>query len=271
MSETRNYLFAAALGVVAVLLVAVVFSIAVPEEKGNSAVGKVQFAAADSASSSADCEQEQRTLSVSSTVEKMVSPDEVDITLSVETLATLASKSQSDNAAISTKVRDALKALGIADKDIKTVSYSVRDEYEWNDISKKSEFKGYRTTNSIQITLKDLTMAGKAIDAAVQAGANKVSQVVFALSTAKQAEIKLLALKEAAAEAKLKAVTMAEGLGVSVGQLMSANENTYYYTPNYSNVMYNAKVAGDSAMAETPISAGDVSVTASVSAVFEIQ
>ncbi|MFA5357530.1 MAG: SIMPL domain-containing protein [archaeon] len=269
MENARNYLLSAAVGIVAVLLIAMVFNVAVPDSKNSYVSETAKLAAADSGTSSSDCEQ-QRTLSVSSTVTKKVTPDEVDITLSVETLATLASKSQSDNAALSTRVRDALKGAGIADKDVKTVSYSVYADYEWNDLSRKSEFKGYKTVNSIMITLSDTSMAGKVVDAAVQGGANSVSSIVFTLSTAKQAETKLLALKDAAAEAKLKASTMADGLGVKVGQLVSASENTYYYAPNVTNVMY-SKAAGDSAMAETPITAGDVDVTASVSAVFEIQ
>ncbi|MFA5361042.1 MAG: SIMPL domain-containing protein, partial [archaeon] len=101
-----------------------------------------------------------KTLSVSGSVTKMVTPDKVDIVLSVETLDDLANKSQSDNAILADKVRTALLNAGVASSEVKTISYSVNEEYEWNDILRKSEPKGYKTINQIQVTLKDITKAG---------------------------------------------------------------------------------------------------------------
>ena len=94
--------------------------------------GVISFAADDSGN-------QKRLISVSGSVTKSVTPDKADITISVETLDKSASKSQSDNALTAQKVREALKAVGIDDKDIKTTGYYLNEEYQWNESTKKSE------------------------------------------------------------------------------------------------------------------------------------
>lgn len=227
--------------------------------------GIVSFAAEDGSSM-------KRLISVSGNVTKTVTPDKADITISVETLDKSASKSQSDNAVLAQKVRDALKAAGIDDKDIKTVGYYLNEEYKWNKVTEESEVVGYRTSNTIQVTVRDLTKTGSVIDAATQAGANRVTGVSFSLSQAKEDELRMQALQEASANAKAKATNMASGLGITLGTVYSASENSSYSMPYYrSNFAYDMKAEAGSVPTSTPITAGDVEFTVSVSVQFEIQ
>ena len=207
-------------------------------------------------------------MSVSGSVTKYVSPDKVDITLSVSTLDKSAQKSQSDNATTSDAVRAALSAAGVSSSQIKTVSYSENEEFAWNDMTKKSDSTGFRTINQIQVTLTDVTMAGKVVDAAVGAGANSVSSIAFGLSDAKELQVRETALQEASQTAKAKADSIAQGLGVSVGKVHTINESSFYYAPNYKS--YDMTASAGSVAAPTPISAGNVEVDASVSVNFEI-
>jgi len=210
-----------------------------------------------------------KTLNVSGSVTKNVSPDKVDIVLSVETLDKSAQKSQSDNAVIADKVRAALSAAGVASTDIKTVSYSENEDFEYNDVTKKSDSIGFRTINSIQVTLKDVTKAGFVVDAAVGAGANRVSSIAFGLTDAKELEVRKAALQQASNVAKVKADSIAAGLGVAVGKVHSISESSFYYAPNYAN--YDTSLAGNAvAKTVTPITSGDIAVDASVSVEFEI-
>ncbi len=212
-----------------------------------------------------------RTLSSSGTVEKIVAPDKVEIVLSVQTLDKSAQKSQSDNAEIADRVNSALTSMSSVRADVKTLGYSVNEEFEWNDIERKSVSVGYRTTNQIKVTLNgaDVSGAGRVIDAAVNAGANSVSSISFGLSKDKELEVKLAALKEAGSLAKSKADSIGQGLGVSIGKIKSITENSYFYYPNYSNSSGAMDLVA--AKAPTPITPNDVSVTAEVSVVFEIQ
>lgn len=212
---------------------------------------------------------DRRLLSVSGSVTKSAAPDRAVVTLSVETLDKSASVSQGENARISDSVRKALAAAGVADSDIKTVSYTLNEEFEWNDMAKKSESKGYRASNSIEVNVQDLSNVGKVIDAAVKGGANRVSSIEFSLSREKENELRTAALLEASANAKARAQSIAKGFGVAVGNLWYANEG-YSYVPVYTNFAKGASpMAADGY--DTPITAGDVKVTVSVDAQFEIQ
>jgi len=212
-----------------------------------------------------------KTLSVSGSVTKMVTPDKVDIVLSVETLDKLATKSQSDNALIADKVKNTLESLSSVRVEVKTISYSVNEEFEWNDSTKKSVSTGYKTVNQIQVTLKgnDISSAGKIIDLAVISGANRVSSISFGLTDAKELEIRKVALNEASSTAKSKADSIAQGLNVTLGKVYSISENSFYYTPsNYKS--YDMALAASPENASTPIVAGDVEVNASVAVQFEL-
>lgn len=210
-----------------------------------------------------------KTLNVSGSVTKMVTPDKVDVVLSVQTLDLSAQKSQSDNAALSSQVMTALKGAGVADSQITTISYSENEEFQYSDILKKSESVGYRTTNQIKVTLTDTTKAGSIVDAAVQAGANSVDGITFGLSDAKELSVREQALAEASATAKAKADSIARGLNVTLGKVHSISETNYNIIPNYTSYDTSKAVAG-SAMPPTPITAGQVEVDATVSVAFEL-
>src|SRR5438128_2583263 len=60
-----------------------------------------------------------------------VTPDRAFVTLATEVLAPAPSEAQQKNAAAATSVRDSLKALRLPEDAIKTVSYSLSEEYEF--------------------------------------------------------------------------------------------------------------------------------------------
>ena len=215
-----------------------------------------------------DINPTQKTLSTSGTVSKKVMPDKVEIILNIETWNESAQASQEDNARISDNVRNALDDIGI--KDIKTLSYYENEQYVWNSSYNRQDKNGYITVNSLQITLTDITKSGSVIDAAVRAGANRVQSVSFTLTDSKQNEIKAQALEEASASAKLKAVSMAKGLGVTLGKVMNITENSYNYYPMMKAMDSAAGSVTTSYTPPTQITPGDVSVDATVTIIYSI-
>jgi len=218
-----------------------------------------------------EAQEFQKTLSTSGTVEKMISPDQAEIFLSVETLNKSANVSQTTNATTSDAVRTALKAAGVSDKQIQTTSYTVQEQYEWSSSMQKSISVGYKTTNSIKVTITDLTKTGNIIDAAVNAGANRVSNISFTLSKEKQEIVKQEALLDAAKMSRTKAQSIASGLGVTLGDVKTISENYYYYTPNSRNYDYALSSEAMEAKIDTPISPSDVSISATVNVTFELK
>jgi len=214
-----------------------------------------------------------RLLSVTGEVTKTVSPDQAEITISVETTNKSAKVSQTENAEIAEKVRAALLKVGINEEDIKTTGYYLNEQYEWDQITQKSKIVGYQTTNTILVTVKDLDATGSVIDAAVDAGANNVSGVRFTLSRQMQDSLRTEALKEAGQNAREKATSIAEGLGISISQVYSASENSgYSYPTYYKSLDYaTAGVGAEDSRAPTPITPGDVEFSASIYVQFEIR
>lgn len=214
----------------------------------------------------ADSTTSQRLITVSGTSAQSVSPDNAVVAFSVRTLDKSASASQSKNAETMSKTIQALKNAGIMDKDLKTTGYSLNEEFQWNDTLKKSESVGYRTTNSIEATIRDLAKTGSVIDAGVSAGANSIDSVVFKLSDSQENTVKTALLKQAAMNAKSKAQSIADGLGVALGQVQSVNATESNTVPYYY-----ASMAKDSSGSATQIMPSNVELSATITVQFQIQ
>ncbi|HSB46975.1 MAG TPA: SIMPL domain-containing protein [Candidatus Bilamarchaeum sp.] len=217
-------------------------------------------------------------ISVSGTASKKVAPDLLNIQLRVQTESTLAKTAQEDNAAVSADLRAKLKALGVKDEDIQTVSYSVDPIYESDYVCDKggincrykSTLTGYRATHSLNVRMTDLTKGGDVIDAAGSAGQNQtfVDYVSFGLKDETRNALEKTLLQQAGADAKSRAQSIAAGLGVSVGKVLSASESFYYPTPYYYKGLYAAADAAPSV--PTQLSPGQVDVSVTVSTSFEV-
>ena len=110
------------------------------------------------------------------------------------------------------------------------------------------------------VTLADAGQVGKVLSAAVDAGANIVSGPVWTLSddTAAVAE----ALKKAVANARTKADALAEAQGVKVGDVVTMSE-TSVQVPVYP-IYYATDSVKAGGVMDTPISAGSLDVTATI-------
>jgi uncharacterized protein YggE len=124
---------------------------------------------------------------------------------------------------------------------------------------------GYVATNNITARVRNLDTLGATIDSLVKAGSNTFSGVSFAIEDDKQ--IKNDARAQAMKEAIAKAELYAKAAGLKVARIVSINEG-YEYSPQ-PVMMQRAEMAMD-AGAPTPIAAGEVGVTASVSVLFEL-
>jgi hypothetical protein len=178
-----------------------------------------------------------------------VNPDEAQLTVGVQTQAASAQAAADANAAQTSAVIAALKALLGSTGTLQTVSYSVYPIYS----STGQITGGYTVSNTLQATTADLSLPGRLIDAANQAGATSIGSLSFGLKNPDP--VKQQALAQAAKQAQAHAAAIAAGLSVKTGALVSAQEVT-----SSSPIM--AGVSG--AANATPIVTGTVSVTATV-------
>jgi uncharacterized protein YggE len=206
----------------------------------------------------------EHTISVTGSGKVVVVPDMATVDLGVMIERPNAKAARADAAAAMTKVVAAIRALGIDDKDIKTVNVSLNPVYDYpNNASPR--IRGYQLNNTVTVTVRDLDKLSDVLDNGVQAGATSVNGISFDVADRVAAEAK--ARDAAVADAKAKAEALASGLGVRIEGVASVTESSS--TPVWYDRSYAAGAASDVA-AETPVMAGTSDITITVQITFLI-
>ena len=213
----------------------------------------------------ASAEEALPTLTMNGVGSAQIAPDMAEITLGVITEAKDAAKAHSDNAAQAARVQAAVKALGVAERDIQTTRYDFSPIYDVKD-NGRSVTTGYTVTNAIVVKVRNLANVSKVIDAALANGANRVDSLEFSASDPSAA--KDAALADAARDARSKADAVARALGVRIVRILNVYADAQSPTPRNFMPMMMAKEAYD---AGTPISAGELSFEASVNISYVIE
>lgn len=213
---------------------------------------------------------EKSYITVTATSSVSVSPDAASFTITAEAVSPTTEEARN---ASSSMIEEALKILkdeyGISDDEIVTNYMNINPYYEWIDGSRT--LSGQRASQSLNITIKNgLDKAGKVYDRlSVLDGISISSITYFKLDTTEELRE---ARKMAAAEASLKAEDYAEGVGRKVGEVVSLSEGTVSYSSyDYSNAKLMTAAATESSYSSTTYYAGDLSVSATVIAVFMLE
>lgn len=188
------------------------------------------------------------TITVSGEGEVTAVPDIATVTFTVRETAKTVPEAQK---ATEKKVKEALaamKSLGVAEKDMKTLSYTVNPKYEYNQIycittpcpSGKNVLVGYDVANTIQVKVRKVDLAGDVLGAIGKANITEVSGPDFTVDDMDKVEAE--AKEKAIANAKEKAKATAKSLGVSLGSISQYNEDGGYQP------YYRAEVATFKAM-----------------------
>lgn len=212
--------------------------------------------------------QETRTISVDGTSVIKAMPDRATVNISIESTAKDAKEASAQNAIVMNKIQKNIMALAITKDNIKTTNYNLYPLYNRKD-NGRQEITGYSVSNQITVTVDNIDIVGNVIDTAINAGANSVNSVEFSLKDPQSYKDKVLV--QAINDAKRKADIIAKTLGKNVVNVVSVNSNNSYIEARTFNSMMYAKAADSAAVgASSPIQAGDISVKANVSIVFEI-
>ena len=185
-----------------------------------------------------------------------IRPDQVRISIGVTTTANTAQESGDQNTAQVNAVLAALRQLLGPNADIRTVSYSVTPNYRFPQGGGIPTLLGYTTNNTVAVISADLSVAGKVIDAATQAGATTIQGLSFGLRDPEPARSQ--ALRAATMQARAHAEAIALGLGVRLGATVSAEEASAVRT---TTLALDGRAAGATT---TPIEAGNLEVRATV-------
>jgi uncharacterized protein YggE len=213
-----------------------------------------------------DNQPTEHTVSVTGVGTVKAKPDVADATVGVRVQRDRARDAEVDAAAAMTKVVEALKAQGIAEDDIQTVTLSLSPVYNYN--RDPAVLVGYEAVNIVSITIRDLAKAGQTIDAAVDAGATEIGDISFRLED--QAAVEAQAREAAMVDAKSKADALAKAGGVSITGVITITEQS---APMPTAIPYAAEAAdasGREARPTTPVLGGDVELIVTVAVVYSI-
>jgi len=188
-------------------------------------------------------------------------PDIATINAGVTSNAATAAAALSANSARMTQIFDALRKLGIPDRDIQTAGFSVSPQYTNGDNNNVRRLTGYLVNNDVNVRLQDVTRAGAVLDTLVGAGANQMNGIGFDI--ANPAPVLEKARIQAVADARARAATYAQAAGVTLGPIVSISEGGGETAPR---PMFRVMAMA----APTPIAPGEQSVTADVTVVWEI-
>jgi uncharacterized protein YggE len=195
----------------------------------------------------------QKTITVSGNGTVTSVPDRAEVGFTVDTQAKTAAAALAQNAAAASKVIAALKGAGVAAADIQTSQVSLSPQTSQDGLT----ILGYSASNSVSVR-SPIAAAGTLIDTAVAAGADSVSGPSLSLS--EQDSLYRDALKQAVADAKLKAQALADSAGLTLGDAQSITEGSVA-TP--------VPMAGKlNAPASTPIEPGTQDVQATVTVTY---
>ncbi|WP_374557940.1 SIMPL domain-containing protein [Thermomonas sp.] len=203
-------------------------------------------------------------LSVSATAEASRTPDIATISTGVVTQAADANAAMRDNAVQMDRMLAALRAAGIAPRDIQTSGINLNPQYKYAE-NQPPAIVGYQASNTVNVKVRELAKLGKVLDALVAQGANQINGPSFGIDQPEAAleEARLAAVKKAQAQAQ----TYARALGLQVKRIVSISEGGASL-PRPVPMM--RAMAADAGFKETAVAPGESSVSVSVEMVFEL-
>lgn len=214
--------------------------------------------------STASAQTLQPTVSVTGEASISVPPDLAQIDSGVTTEAKTAREASEANNKAMAGVLQALKNAGLAEKDIQTSRLSLSPQSTpGRNPNAPFQITGYRASNRVTVTIRDITKVADTIDVLVGAGANEISGISFAVSKAS----KLLddARAEAIADARRKAEIYAKAANISLGAPISISEETAPSPAPYR------KMAVRMDAAAAPVAQGEETLRVSVSVSYELK
>ena len=194
--------------------------------------------------------------------ERRVAPDRATVTLFIESKAASAATAATNNARAVAAVRDTLRKLGL-DSGASTASYNVGPDFEAQRTAAPPRRIGYAARTSVRVSLRQIDLVGRVIDAGLGAGATGVEGVYFEASTAEEG--RRAAMADAALAARRDAEAVARALGGSIGPLLSVS-TAGGMDPRRLNVSLRAAggMAGGYGATSSEITPNEIVITAGV-------
>lgn len=149
-----------------------------------------------------------------------VKPDVAMVSLGMRAEALKSQDAVDKNNTIINNIINAIKDLGIDQKDIKTTSYNLSSLYDYTE--KGRVFRGYLLDQQLQVKIRDFEKISDVLDRASSLGANTIGDLQFVVDDPEiaMAEARQMAI----AKAQAKAVSIFAQSGLKMGKLVNVYE-----------------------------------------------
>jgi hypothetical protein len=215
------------------------------------------------------------TITVSAEGKITVKPDLAVVNFSVVTQGLDPNDVQKTNDEKMAKAINYLKTAAIDEKDIKTTSYNLAPQYDYNwcntgdsHIYCPPKLVSYTLTQQVQVKLRDLAKVGEVIGNLPEQGVNEISSINFTVDNDEAPKIE--ARQQAIEKAMAQATLMAKASGIKIGRIINIAENGAYMPYPYAEKAA-VGLGGGTVSASSPIQSGSQDITVDVSITYEIQ
>lgn len=204
-------------------------------------------------------------LNISAQAEARRVPDVAVLSAGVVTQAADGNTAMRENAVQMDKVMAAIKAAGIAERDIQTSGINLSPQYRYAD-NEAPKIIGYQASNTVSLKVRDIAKLGKVLDSLAAQGANQINGPSFEIDQPEPVydEARVAALKKAQARAE----TYAKSLGLRVRRIVSISEGSSGGFRPPMPMMAMARSA--KAEMDTAVAPGETTLSVSLDVVFEL-
>ncbi len=164
---------------------------------------------------------EPATLLVHGEATVSMEPDIAELDIGVLSQAPTSQAAADQNAAKSKDLVTQLRRL-VDPADIKSVNLSINPNYRYTKDAGAASVAGYTASNTLRLTVRDLSQLRKIIDSATQAGASSINRLTFDLKDERGARARALA--QSATQARSSAEALASSLNLRIGKLIRIEE-----------------------------------------------
>ncbi len=194
-------------------------------------------------------------------------PDLAYVELGVEMMNADLATAYAEAADTMQNVIQALVDAGVDRTDIRTSSVNIYPQDQYDPETGMPTDRTYRVSNTVRVTVRDVSMVESVINAAVNAGANTIYSFNFAIddSVALEQQARISAVENA----RQRATELGQALGVTIGRPVVISETYGAFQPFPIDGRGGAMF--DAAQSALPVSPGQLEISVVITVTFSIE
>lgn len=217
-------------------------------------------AAGAAAAQSADRAAQPPVIVTSGEAEVKRAADRAWVSVNAESRAKDPKEAQRLNTEAMNAVMQKLKSMGLGEDAIRTTSFELHPEFDYNE--GRQRLRGYVARNTIEVRVDDVTRVGEVLAAAVGSGATTIGGLRFDIKDRAAAERE--ALRLAVQNARARAEAVAAGADVKIDRIIRIEDHRADMPEPPRPLMTMRMGAQEATASDVPVTPGNLTIRASV-------